>query len=466
MQPGRLNTRESFVSGQRRSMVAGRGGNVSQVRPFHDQDDIPPHQHISTAEPVTSGITTSHNVAKTNKTSTVSDVKRSEHFIDVSLELEKTLTLPDKHVSRPWWSYLPQPIAAICFEHRIRQMLLLTHEESKAGLINELSTHILIDCLFLTITSAPIYSNELLLHTLFQQWLGIVFYCTFHVQLLSVLLHGVLIFALVEIPSSIFRLWAYPRIQVFLFVARVHTCGMYLFLICAMTWPVANYDNFHGFMCLIASLLPWTVALLCIGTTVHGGLFDVLNPWIKLELFPKSEKIRSIAEYDAEIFRLGNEDLQVSSAAQMEEEEQLHAEGSPSHQGHEDDGKDADEDDDDNDTHLEEVVEEATYDLESILDEVNLTSFLTILHKEKIEEVEMLLDLDHEDFRRLGFAIGQRVRLLKAVHSKLHISSPVVKKQSSKTSLNDRKHSTKKSKYNVHIIGRRVQASSGQSLLS
>lgn len=294
---------------------------------------------------------------------------------------QRLFSLPPRDARRPLLSFLLFPVASICFEKRLDQLFLLSGKEAKAGLINEMSTHILIECLLLTITAQPIYNNQLDMHTIISKVACCLFYCTFHLELISILLHGLLVFALVENLSAVVPEWGMRRKKAILFVARLHMTGLALFFLCSIVWPISIFgkkDLHHKYAeyipVIIVSLAPWIVVLYNIGSTTHSGIFDSLYPLMKLDLHPNDNSLRELAERDIAQYQKISKDNNDSnntpgSMASMEP------------------------------------------DLGPFLTSIHLSHLLPVFEAENIHYVTALLQMDNEDFRQLGVPLGDRTHL-------------------------------------------------------
>jgi len=217
--------------------------------------------------------------------------------------------LPDEKSNPAWWSYFPLPYATICHNTRITQLVALTHKESKAALMEECSVHILIDCLFLTVTMAPIFNLSLPVDGLCVTEYSIcavvaaLFYATFAIQTVSILLQCQLLFAYMEVPTGAFPIWVLSRREAILFANRVHILGVYVFLTAFSTYPIALYeDRFMAYLCTATCVLIVGATNLLTGTTLNHGYFDCLGPHIRLQAFPRDRQLRALAEADEQLF--------------------------------------------------------------------------------------------------------------------------------------------------------------------
>jgi hypothetical protein len=282
--------------------------------------------------------------------------------------------LPDKDSPIPWYFFFPQIMSGIIFEKRVSDLIQLNGDEAKMGLLEELSIHILIDSLFFTITAAPILGGTLprTCSSIPCVMLIMLTYITFNLQLLTIILHAIILFAIVEIPTSVFKDWLVDRQAAIYTVARLHVLGLYIFTCNFVMWPFANYDRSYQIICTACTLSVWATVFYIVGTSVTDGVFDVLNPSIKLIGKPKNEKIRAIAKADIDLFKSLEKTGRISRS--------ISPSASPSK------------------------------DLETILIELELEHLIEVFRKEHIE-IDMILHMDHTDFRNLHISIGERVMI-------------------------------------------------------
>ena len=282
--------------------------------------------------------------------------------------------LPDKDSPIPWYFFFPQIMSGIIFEKRVSDLIQLNGDEAKMGLLEELSIHILIDSLFFTITAAPILGGTLprTCSSIPCVMLIMLTYITFNMQLLTIILHAIILFAMVEIPTSVFKDWLVDRQAAIYTVARLHVLGLYIFTCNFVMWPFANYDTSYQIICTACTLSVWATVFYIVGTSVTDGVFDVLNPSIKLIGKPKNEKIRAIAKADIDLFK------------SLEKTSRISRSSSPS--------------------------ASPSKDLETILIELELEHLIEVFRKEHIE-IDMILHMDHTDFRNLHISIGERVMI-------------------------------------------------------
>lgn len=293
---------------------------------------------------------------------------------------ERLFKLPPNTTPRPWLSYFFFPIASLCFEKRLDQLFLLSGREAKAGLISEMSTHILIDCLFLTITAQPIYNNGLEMSSTVNKVTTCLFYFTFHCELISILAHGVFIFSLVEKMSVLVPEWGMRRKSAILFIARIHIFGLMLFFLCSIMWPIAVFSESSGINSaylpvLVVSLAPWLFVVAHIGTMSHAGVLDSLYPMIKLDFDPASQVLRDMVERDIAAYREAIL-IEESDAAAAEEEQA-----------------------------------KQSIDLATFLDSLHLSHLEEVFVAEKVTTVAALMHLDNDDYRQLGVTLRDRTRL-------------------------------------------------------
>ena len=285
--------------------------------------------------------------------------------------------LPDIDSPIPWYFRFPQIISGIMFEKRVSDLIQLNGDEAKMGLLEELSIHILIDSLFFTITAAPILGGSLprTCYNIPCVMLIALTYITFNMQLLTIILHAIILFAIVEIPTSVFKDWLVDRQAVIYTVARLHILGLYIFTCNFVMWPFANYDTSYQIICTACTLSVWTIVFYIVGTSVTDGVFDALNPSIKLIGKPKNEKIRAIAKADIDLFQ----SLEINGRS---------CGSSSSSRG----------------------PTRSSKDLETFLLELELGHLIEVFRKEHIE-IDMILHMDHSDFRNLHISIGERVMI-------------------------------------------------------
>ena len=284
--------------------------------------------------------------------------------------------LPDKDSPIPWYFRFPQIMSGIIFEKRVSDLIQLNGDEAKMGLLEELSIHILIDSLFFTITAAPILGGTLprTCSSIPCVMLIMLTYITFNMQLLTIILHAIILFAIVEIPTSVFKDWLVDRQAAIFTVARLHVLGLYIFTCNFVMWPFANYDTSYQILCTACTLSVWATVFYIVGTSVTDGVFDALNPSIKLIGKPKNEKIRAIAKADIDLFKSLEKTGRISSSSSS----------SPS--------------------------ASPSKDIETILIELELEHLIEVFRKEHIE-IDMILHMDHTDFRNLHISIGERVMI-------------------------------------------------------
>ena len=288
--------------------------------------------------------------------------------------------LPDKDSPIPWYFFFPQIMSGIIFEKRVSDLIQLNGDEAKMGLLEELSIHILIDSLFFTITAAPILGDNLP-HTCYDipcVMLIILTYITFNLQLLTIILHAIILFAMVEIPTSVFKDWLVDRQAAIYTVARLHVLGLYIFTCNFVMWPFANYDTSYQIICTACTLSVWATVFYIVGTSVTDGVFDALNPSIKLIGKPKNEKIRALAEADIDLFQSLDKNRSSNSSS-----------GNNSNNN---------------------SSTPSSKNLETFLIELELVHLIEVFRKEHIE-IDMILHMDHTDFRNLHISIGERVMI-------------------------------------------------------
>ena len=288
--------------------------------------------------------------------------------------------LPDIDSPIPWYFRFPQILSGIMFEKRVSDLIQLNGDEAKMGLLEELSIHILIDSLFFTITAAPILGDNLP-HTCYNipcVILMILTYITFNMQLLTIILHAIILFAIVEIPTSVFKDWLVDRQAVIYTVARLHILGLYIFTCNFVMWPFANYDISYQIICTASTLSVWAIVFYIIGTSVTDGVFDALNPSIKLIGKPKNEKIRALAEADIDLFQSLDKNRSSNSSS-----------GNNSNNN---------------------SSTPSSKNLETFLIELELVHLIEVFRKEHIE-IDMIIYMDHTDFRNLHIPIGERVMI-------------------------------------------------------
>jgi hypothetical protein len=276
--------------------------------------------------------------------------------------------LPSVNANVPLFFRIPQLLAGIIFKRRLHDMVYFVGDELKQGLIEEMSIHILIDSLFFTITVSPIYQNVLpaTCYTYACRLSIILTYIVFNVQLWTITLHAIFLFALLEVPSIACKEWLSRRESTVYVVGRLHVFGLYLFVLNFFLWPFAHYDNFYQIVCTVTSLSTWLFVLYFTGTTVTNGIFDSLNPAIKLIGKPKNKEIRRIAESDLRLFK------------------QLEKPSLPN-------------------------------SIDDFLTDLNLYHLLPIFVEANIN-MHLLLHLDHTDLRSMKISIGERIIIQQALH--------------------------------------------------
>jgi len=277
--------------------------------------------------------------------------------------------LPSVNASVPLFFRIPQLFAGIIFKRRLHDMVYFVGgDELKQGLIEEMSIHILIDSLFFTITVSPIYQNILpaTCYTYACRLSIMLTYIVFNVQLWTITLNAIFLFALLEVPSIACKEWMSRRESAVCVVGRFHVFGLYLFVLNFFLMPFAVYDNFYQIVCTVTSLSTWLFVLYFTGTTVTNGIFDSLNPAIKLIGKPKNMEIRHIAESDLRLFK------------------QLEKPSLPN-------------------------------SIDDFLTDLNLSHLLPIFVEANIN-MHLLLHLDHTDFRSMKISIGERIIIQQALH--------------------------------------------------
>jgi len=280
----------------------------------------------------------------------------------------KHYQLPSVNATIPLFFRIPQLLPGFIFKRRLHDMIYFGGDEVKQGLIEEMSIHILIDSLFFTITVSPIYQQVLPVtcYTYICRLSIILTYIVFNVQLWTISLHAIILFALVEVPSIACKEWMSRRESAIYVVGRLHVMGLYLFVLNFFLWPIANYDTFYQIVCTITSLSTWLFVFYFTGTTVTNGIFDSLNPAIKLRGKPKNEEIRRIAESDFKLFK------------------QLERPSLP--------------------TNVNEfLIDLNLFHLKPIFEEANI-------------DMHLLQHLDHTDYRNMKISIGERIIIQQAIH--------------------------------------------------
>eukprot|EP01033_Poteriospumella_lacustris_P011978 gene11978-8552_t len=330
---------------------------------------------------------------------------------------ERVFTLPPPHAAAPWHSWIPRLLVPICFADRFEQFLLTAGDEAKFGVVNELSTHILIDCLFLTITVAPIYDMHLdESHTWLEHVCLVVFYLTFQIQLVSILLNAITIFASLEVPSHKFRVWALKRVPNMILCARFHLVGLYSFYVCALLWPLTTVsDPYVALACVLAELVPWVFLTWAMGTSYSAGYLLHLHPIVRLRLLPRDAAVRRAAEEEAQLYAdvlaepaLGDEPRADSSPAWQDVGDASLPLGGvhlPLHHAH----------------HHAHVLRSHSHDpedaraLQAVLAAAALPELWPVLAQHDIVSVSQLAAADNDDFRAMGVSIGRRLRLQEAL---------------------------------------------------
>ena len=294
------------------------------------------------------------------------------HHINSHHQHGQHYELPSVNASVPLFFRIPQLLPGIIFKRRLHDMVYFVGDELKQGLIDEMSIHILIDSLFFTITASPIYQNVLptKCYTYACRLSIILTYIVFNVQLWTITLHAIFLFALIEVPSIACKEWMSRRESAVYVVGRLHVLGLYLFVLNFFLWPFAHYDIFYQIICTATSLSIWLFVFYFTGTTVTNGIFDSLNPAIKLIGKPKNEKIRQIAESDLKLFK------------------QLEKPPLPK-------------------------------SIDDFLTDLNLSHLLPIFVEANIN-MHLLLHLDHVDYRSMKISIGERIIIQHAIHHCQH----------------------------------------------
>ena len=337
---------------------------------------------------------------------------------------ERVFTLPPPHAAAPWHSWIPRLLVPICFADRFEQFLLTAGDEAKFGVVNELSTHILIDCLFLTITVAPIYSMQLDdSHTWLEHARLVVFYLTFQIQLVSILLNAITIFTVVEVPSHKFRVWALKRVPNMILCARFHLVGLYSFYVCALLWPLTTVsDPYVALACVLAELVPWAFMLWAVGSSYSLGFLWRLNPIMRLRQFPRNAAVRRAAEEEAQLYADVLSDASTMSTSEKRDEASpgwqdvgdaslpLGGVHLPLHHAH----------------HHAHVLRSHSHDpedaraLQAVLAAAALPELWPVLAQHDIVSVSQLAAADNDDFRAMGVSIGRRLRLQEALRHSHH----------------------------------------------
>ena len=327
-----------------------------------------------------------------SKTKRVSAVFLTESCDNITPYLaEKVFSIPSEHdkpSSLIRW-LLPLPISSFCHKSRFQQMALLGADETKFGLIEEHSLHILIDVIFVTITSQPIYNGSSLpvqmgCSSWFCKFVTVWYYFTTTLQILSILANGIVIFAFVEVPTPIFRSWFLRRGAAVLFANRFHTFALYCFLIAFAMYPLATQDDLGlGLACTGVVLLTTVSFSMMLGTYMTPGFYDCLHSLLKIRLFPENKAaLRHLAEADADLFI---KSFRISSV---------------------------------------ELAEVNHISLSEFLEPLDLSALEPMLTEQKIGIAD-LVEMDNDDYRSLKIKIGDRNRIREALRELSHFRSSV-----------------------------------------
>ena len=135
----------------------------------------------------------------------VGDIGKLEFYTPLFKSLRNEfLNLPKAGDKLPWYMRIPMAYPPFMFRRRLLQMLLCcgSGAELKSGLIDELSQHVLVDTLFLTITVAPLFghfdfSTEAFYQTAVLAW----FFFTAVVILTSIVSQVTWICAIIQITE-------------------------------------------------------------------------------------------------------------------------------------------------------------------------------------------------------------------------------------------------------------------------
>jgi hypothetical protein len=283
----------------------------------------------------------------------------------------------------PLFFRIPQLLTGIIFKERVVDLINFNGEEAKYDLIQEMAVHILIDSLLLTVTAIPIVNSSIPTdcnHFICRISVSLT-YITFNIQIWTVTLHAIIAFALLEIPYKLFKDWLIHRKEVLYTVARMHVFGLYTFVVNILVWPLAKYDTFYQVICTFISLFVWIVVFLMMGTAVTNGVFDSLNPTIKLKGKPNNKKIQAIIESDKIIFQSF---LQKTKGGEKKKK-------------------------------ILNPTIKKDLDMNTFLDQLHLSHLLPIFEEENIN-IELLSMLDHHDFRHLHICVADRIKIHKALH--------------------------------------------------
>ena len=330
------------------------------------------------------------NKGKSSSSSSSSSSKNNNHLLTVISsndgDNDDHHELPSSSNSSsstiPLFFRIPQLLTGIIFKERVDNLINFNGEESKYDLIQEMAVHILIDSLLLTVTAIPIVNSSIPTdcnHFICRISVSLT-YITFNIQIWTVTLHAIIAFALLEIPNKLFKDWLIHRKEVLYTVARMHVFGLYTFVVNILVWPLAKYDTFYQVICTFISLLVWIVVFLMMGTAVTNGVFDALNPTIKLKGKPNSKKIQAIIESDKIIFQSF---LQKTKGGEKKK--------------------------------ILNPTIKKDLDMNTFLDQLHLSHLLPIFEEEKIN-IELLSMLDHHDFRHLHICVADRIKIHKALH--------------------------------------------------
>ena len=330
--------------------------------------------------------TNNNNNSSNNNNPIVPDCNDGHNNDDYDLPIDGSRSSSSSSSTSPipLFFRIPQLLTGIIFKERVDDMINFNGEESKYDLIQEMAVHILIDSLLLTVTVIPIVSSTIPTdcnHFICRISVSLT-YITFNIQLWTVTLHAIITFALLEIPNKLFKDWLLHRKEVLYTVARMHVFGLYVFVLNIFVWPLAKYNTLYQVICTLTSLIVWVVVFLMMGTAVTDGIFDALNPTIKLKGKPHNKKIKAIIESDKNIFH----SLLLREAKEVEKKKKLL---------------------------LNPTLKDI--DMKTFLHQLHLSHLLSIFEKEKIN-MELLSMLDHHDFRQLHICVADRIKIHKALH--------------------------------------------------
>lgn len=310
--------------------------------------------------------TTSSTTASTTSTTTTS----SSSYDPFQLPLTKS-----SHIIF-FIFYIPSFVFSIIYKKRVHELILVNGNRAKSAMLNEISSHILINSLFLTVSFYPIYNKSLPLdhHDIFSTITVGLIYLLFNIQLLTIILYALIIFSMFEIPTAIFNQWLVQRQELIYFTARLDVSGLFIFALCPYVWALSHYDIFYQYICICTSLCVWIIVMYIMGTTITSGPLDTLNPTIKIISKPNSQDIHDQIQRDALLFKPYITQYQLKSINQ-------------------------------------------------VLIDLKLSHLIQVFEREYISSMHMIIHLDHDDYRELGITIGERILIQQSQEFQYHKSN-------------------------------------------